>query len=107
MAGGACHDELAGPSGAKGAAAPRPSNGLAVEVGEPIGGGGLTNGTVATVLHCGQLARLPAAAAGTFSVRPQPVQGNSIVLEAADEEPKEVVMSTHQEGKPGPGNSPP
>jgi hypothetical protein len=62
------------------------------ELGEPMGGGGLTSGTVATVLHCGQLARLPAAAAGTFSVRPQPVQGNSMVLAAADPEPKEVVM---------------
>jgi hypothetical protein len=44
-----------------------------------------------TVLHCGHEALLPAAAAGTLSVRPQPVQGNSIdsetgVVDDIDEE---------------------
>src|SRR5687768_13208064 len=35
-------------------------------------------GTWTTVLHCGQEARRPAADAGTFRVRPQPVQWNSM-----------------------------
>jgi hypothetical protein len=40
-------------------------------------------GTCTIVLHCGHDARLPAADAGTFSARPQPVQWNSIVSEEA------------------------
>jgi hypothetical protein len=35
-------------------------------------------GTWTIVLHCGHDARLPAADAGTFSARPQPVQWNSM-----------------------------
>ena len=37
------------------------------------------SGTCTIVLHCGHEARLPAALAGTFSARPQPVQWNSMV----------------------------
>jgi hypothetical protein len=36
-------------------------------------------GTCTIALHCGHDARLPAAAAATFSVRPQLVQGNSML----------------------------
>src|SRR5688500_2873817 len=61
--------------------------------GASVAATGACSGTVAIVLHCGHDARLPAAAAGTFRVRPQPVQGNSIVpAGAAGSEPENVVM---------------
>ena len=38
----------------------------------------LASGICTTALHCGQVARRPAAVAGTFNARPQLVQENSI-----------------------------
>jgi hypothetical protein len=43
-------------------------------------GGTLAAGTVITTLHCGHEAFLPAAATGTFNIRPQPLQRNSIFV---------------------------
>ena len=43
--------------------------------------GGGASGTFTIALHCGHEARLPAAEAATFSMRPQLVQENSIAPE--------------------------
>ena len=81
--GGRAHATLgAGGLGADGPLPPagRPKGGGAAAV----AGTGLV-GTCTTVLHCGHEARLPAAAAGTFKLRPQPVQENSMESEIMGE----------------------
>lgn len=66
------------------------SGGAEIGAESGIVGGGVGCGICTTIEHWGQVAFFPAAAAGTFNVRPQLVQRNSIC--PSGEEPKGAVF---------------